>query len=133
VPLSYLCTNAHFVFHLEDSLTETDSLIEKHHGQDVIDSLSVLEAVIPTLHEELWPKLVQIFPMMSLVLRSKFAIIRQSAARCFATVCDVMTSVAMQYVIENVIPLLGDALVLPNRQGGIELMYRLYLSPLSVY
>jgi TATA-binding protein-associated factor len=102
---------------------QTDDLIEKH-GQEVIDSLSILEAVAPTFHQDLWPKLVEMFPSMSLALRSRFAIIRQSAARCFATVCEVMTSEAMQYVIENVVPLLGDPLVLANRQGAAELTYR---------
>lgn len=110
-----------------DTSKHSDSLIEKQFGQDVIDSLSVLEAVVPTFHEELWPKLVETFPMLDLALRSRFAIIRQSAARCFATICDVMTSEAMRYVIENLVPLLGDPLVLSNRQGATELMYRSWL------
>lgn len=62
--------------------------------------------------------------MMHIALTSRFAIIRQCAARCFATLCDVMTSEAMRYVIENIVPLLGDPLVLANRQGATELMYR---------
>ncbi|KAJ7118732.1 SNF2 chromatin remodeling protein [Mycena epipterygia] len=102
---------------------ESDDRIQKQFGQDVIDSLSVLEAVVPTFHPDLWPKLAETFPMMHLALTSRFAIIRQSAARCFATLCDVMTSEAMRYVIENIVPLLGDALVLANRQGATELMY----------
>lgn len=114
-----------------DDPNATDVAIEKHYGQDVIDSLSVLEAVVPTLHAELWPNLAKIFPMMSLALRSRFAIIRQAAARCFATICDVMTSEAMRYVIEKVVPLLGDPLVLANRQGATELIYRSY--PFSTY
>jgi hypothetical protein len=101
-----------------------DALIAKQYGQDVIDSLSVLEAVVPTLHEGLWPTLIQIFPMLNLALRSKYAIIRQSAARCFATVCDVMTPDAMRFVIEEAVPLLGDPLSLSNRQGAVELIYR---------
>jgi hypothetical protein len=104
--------------------TDSDELVAKHFGQDVIDSLSVLEAVVPTLHQDLWPKLAQTFPMMTLALQSRYAIIRQSAARCFATVCDVMTSDAMRYMIENVVPLLGDPLVLSNRQGAAEFIYR---------
>lgn len=91
----------------------------------MIDSLSVLEAVVPTLHEDLWPKLTDLFPMMTIALQSRYAIIRQSAARCFATVCDVMTSDAMRYVIENVLSLLGDPIVLSNRQGCTELIYRM--------
>ncbi|KAJ7090312.1 SNF2 superfamily chromatin remodeling protein [Mycena belliarum] len=106
-----------------DSPAEADDRIQKQFGQDVIDSLSVLEAVVPTFHPDLWPKLAETFPMMHIALTSRFAIIRQSAARCFATLCDVMTSEAMRYVIENIVPLLGDPLVLSNRQGATELMY----------
>lgn len=60
-----------------DSPEDSDDLIEKKYGQDVIDSFSVLEAVTPTLHEDLWPQLQETFPMIHLGLRSKFAIIRQ--------------------------------------------------------
>lgn len=99
-------------------------LIEKQHGQDVIDSLSVLEDVIPTFHENLWPKLHEIFPMIHIALQSRFAIVRQAASRCFAIICDLMTSEAMRYVIEKIIPLLQDPLILTNRQGATELIYR---------
>jgi TATA-binding protein-associated factor len=94
-------------------------------GQDVIDSLSVLEAVLPTLHDELRPKLCDLFPKLSLTLRSRFAIIRQSAAKCFATVCSVMTMESMLFVVENVLPFIGDTLNLAHRQGATELIYRL--------
>ena len=109
-----------------DSLEKSDELIEKQHGQDVIDSLSVLEAVVPTFHKELQHKLQELFPMMELALRSRFAIVRRAAARCFATICDVMALEAMRYVIENVIPFLHDPLILTNRQGTMELIYRQY-------
>ncbi|KAI0781371.1 SNF2 chromatin remodeling protein [Trametes elegans] len=108
-----------------DSVEEMDGLIEKQHGQDVIDSLSVLEAVVPTFHEELSHNFTGLFPHVALALRSRFAIIRQSAARCFSTVCDVLTMDAMRYVIEKVVPFLGDASVLANRQGAIELIYHI--------
>ncbi|KAG6903183.1 hypothetical protein C0995_002726 [Termitomyces sp. Mi166 len=104
-----------------ESSKESDLLIEKQFGQDVIDSFSVLEAVAPTLHQDLWPKLRELFPMLNLALRSRFAIIRQSAAKCFATICDVMTPDAMHYVVERLIPLIGDPLVLAHRQGVTEL------------
>src|SRR5882762_3550327 len=103
-----------------------DALIEKQFGQDVIDSLSVLQAVVPTLHDDLWPKLKELFPMMIMILRSRFAIIRQSAARCFATICGVMTMNGMRYVIESVIPFLGDTVVLANRQGATELIFSMF-------
>ncbi|KAF8969946.1 SNF2 superfamily chromatin remodeling protein [Flammula alnicola] len=108
-----------------DSAQQSDALIEKQHGQDVIDSLSVLEDVTPTFHQQLWPKLYEIFPMIDLALQSRFAIVRQAAARCFATICDLMTPEAMRYVIEKIIPLLQDPLVLTNRQGATELIYHI--------
>lgn len=70
--------------------------------------------------------------MMELALRSRFAIVRQAAARCFATICDVMTMEALRYVIENIIPFLQDPLVLTNRQGTMELIYRQYNSCLNM-
>ena len=57
-------------------------------------------------------------------LRSRFAIIRQCAARCFATICDVITVAAMRFVIEKMVPYLGDAPNITNRQGATELIYR---------
>lgn len=106
------------------SVDESDMLIEKQYGQDVIDSLSVLEAVAPSFDSGLWPRLAEILPILDLALRSRFAIIRQAAARCFATICDVMTAESMRYVVEKIVPLLGDPLVLANRQGATELIYR---------
>ncbi|THH31546.1 hypothetical protein EUX98_g2662 [Antrodiella citrinella] len=109
----------------EDSPAKMDILIERQFGQDVIDSLSVLKAVIPTFHEELWPKLNELFPMIGLALRSRFAIIRQCAARCFATVSSTITVDAMRYVIEHVVPYFGDSTNLANRQGATELVYHI--------
>ncbi len=113
-----------------DPPEKTDALIEKQYGQDVIDSLTVLEAVVPTFHHGLQPRLRELFPMMEMALRSRFAIVRQVAARCFATICDAVTPEAMRYIIENVMPFLQDPLVVTNRQGSMELIYReQYLTP----
>lgn len=106
-----------------DSPDAVDDLISRQHGQDVIDSLSVLEAVVPTLHRDLWPKIRELFPAIVMALRSRFAIIRQSAARCFAAICDVMTVDAMRFVIEAILPYLGDTLVNSNRQGATEVVF----------
>lgn len=108
-----------------ESPQEADALMEKQCGQDVIDSLSVLGAVVPTLHSDLRPRVLELFPAMTIALRSRYAIIRQSAARCFATICDVMTTDAMRYVVENFIPLMGDAVMLSNRQGIAEAVYHI--------
>ncbi|TDL27615.1 SNF2 chromatin remodeling protein [Rickenella mellea] len=108
-----------------DSPSDADKLMEKQFGQDVIDSLSVLKVTAATLHEDLWPRLVDLLPKLTLALRSRFAIIRQCTARCFATICNVVTVRAMRHVIEHVVPLLGDSVSVTNRQGAIELIYHI--------
>lgn len=112
---------------------ESDALIDKQYGQDVIDSLSVLEAVAPLFDPALWPRLVEILPILDLALRSRFAIIRQAAARCFATICHVMTAESMCYVVEKIVPLLSDPLTLANRQGATELIYRTFIEIIAPY
>lgn len=62
--------------------------------------------------------------MLSFTLRSRYAIIRQSAARCFSTICEIMTTDAMLVVVENIIPFISDSSNLHNRQGAAELIYR---------
>ena len=106
-----------------DSVGKMDEQMEKRDGQDVIDSMSVLKAVVATFHADLSRNFTELSPHVILALRSRFAIVRQSAARCFATICDILTVDAMRYVIETVVPYLGDADAPANCQGGIELVY----------
>lgn len=119
-PLLYCLTPFRFL----DSAREGDKAMEKEQGQNVIDSLSVLKVTASTLHCGLWYRLEELLPKLTLALRSRFAIIRQCTARCFATICGVITVQAMRHVIEHVVPLLGDSHSTTNRQGAIELIYR---------
>ena len=114
----------HYLPHSAADVVDVDNLIATSLGQDVIDSLSVLEAVVPTLHAELRHKLSELLPMLNLTLRSRYAIIRQSAAKCFSTICEIMTVDAMLVVVESIIPFIGDTSNLHNRQGATELIYR---------
>ena len=115
-----------------ESPKKTDKLIGDKFGQDIIDSLSVLEAVVPTLHADLWSHVKDLFPLLGMALRSKYAVIRQCVSRCFAAICDVMTVDAMRFVIDQVLPYLGDAENLANRQGATELVYSMFLFPQAV-
>lgn len=63
--------------------------------------------------------------------RSKFAVVRYSVARCFAALCDVVPTEGLRYVVEGVIPVLGDPLNLNNRRGAIELISRKFASTRS--
>ena len=111
---------------LPDEPNDADDEVENkpQKGQDVVDNLVILDAIVPTFHERLWPRLFELFSRLVLALRSRFAVVRQLAAQTFATICDVATSEAMRYVVDHVLPLLGNALVITNRQGAIELIYR---------
>ena len=98
--------------------------MDKQLGQDVIDSLSVLKVTAPSLHEGLRYRLVELLSKLSMALRSRYAIVRQCTAKCFATVCGVIPDEALKFVIEHVVAYLGDAKSTTNRQGVIELIYR---------
>ena len=131
--LTSACKSGMFgLYFLEQILTrfpadvaDVDSLVATSLGQDVIDSLSVLEAVVPTFQGELRHKLSELFPILNLTLRSRYAIIRQSTARCFSTICEIMTVDAMLFVVEKIIPFISDSSNLHNRQGATELIYRM--------
>ncbi|KAI8096669.1 uncharacterized protein BX664DRAFT_324574 [Halteromyces radiatus] len=94
-------------------------------GQEVIDSISVITTVVPFLSQELWPRVISIVPYICKALLSCFAVIRQVSARCLATIANVITPETMQYVIDLVIPNLGDMLNPIHRQGASELIYHL--------
>lgn len=96
-------------------------------GQQVVDSLTVLHVVVPSLDATLHGRVVELFPAIAKALRSKYALIRQAASRSFATLCNTITTDGMRFVVEHVLPFLGDTTVLENRQGAMELIYREYL------
>ncbi|KAJ1310135.1 hypothetical protein OPQ81_006880 [Rhizoctonia solani] len=107
--------------------SDGDKKIEKSDeaGQQVIDSLTVLHVVVPSLDESLHDRVAELFPDIARALRSKFALVRQAAARSLATLCDTVTTKGMRFVVEHVLPYLGDTTVLENRQGTIELIYHI--------
>jgi TATA-binding protein-associated factor len=107
-------------------LDDVDARLEKHSGQDVIDSLITIQTVVPALHCELYHRVVQLLPFVLLTLRSRFAVVRQTAARCLATICDVITSEGMHFTVKHVIPLLGNAKSVTDRQGAIEAVFSTY-------
>lgn len=104
--------------------------LEHEHfvGQTIIDCLTIVRSLAPTIHASLHDRMTSLFPYIIRALKSPFAIIRQSAAQCIATLCNVMTITSMRIVVEEIIPLLGDVRVLTNKQGAIEVVFSLYIS-----
>ena len=113
------CSNA--------GLEEADKRLERHAGQDVIDSLVTIQTVVPALHPDLWERVVKLLPSILLMLRSKFAVVRQTSAQCLATICDVITAKAMRFAVESVLPLLGCVQSVTDRQGAIEAVFRQFI------
>ena len=93
-------------------------------GQSIIDEFSVMRTLLPTLHPSLVTQLQEMHPHLISALKCKFSVIRFAAARCFATMCKVDIISGMNYMVENVLPMVGDQAELARRQGAIECIYR---------
>jgi len=110
--------------YLADDADEILGQPKSSRGQDILDSLTLLNTILPTLHESLYSRVAELFPLVAKALRSRFALVRQVAAECFSQACSVMTVDAMRFLIVTIMPFLGDPKVVAHRQGTIELIYR---------
>lgn len=93
-------------------------------GQQVVDGLSVLRALVPTIHVDLHPFVLELIPLVTKALRSPLSAFRYGAAKCFATICSVLRIQGMTMLVQHVLPLASSD-DLSCRQGAIELVYHL--------
>lgn len=93
-------------------------------GQDLIDALTSLRFIAPMLDASLQDRLSSLFPSIIGCLSSSFSMIRATAAKCLAALCDIMTETGMRLVVDNVVPLVGDAKRTYSRQGAVEAIHR---------
>jgi TATA-binding protein-associated factor len=94
-------------------------------GQEVIDGMSILRALTPTLHKDLHGFVMSLLPLVVKALHSKLSVFRYMAAKCLATVCSVITVDAMTMLVEKVLPSISNPVDLDFRQGAIECIYHL--------
>ncbi|KAI7882056.1 hypothetical protein K492DRAFT_145458 [Lichtheimia hyalospora FSU 10163] len=94
-------------------------------GQEVIDTLTVMTTVVPYLSKDLWKNVIQVVPLICKGLQSCYEIVRHVSATCLATIANTITTEAMEIIIENVLPLLGDSVNVVHRQGAAELVYHI--------
>ncbi|KAK2738170.1 TATA-binding protein-associated factor mot1 [Myotisia sp. PD_48] len=94
-------------------------------GQETIDGLSTLRALVPKLHSGLYPWIIKLMPIIAKSLQSTLSVIRYAAAKCFATLCSVITVEGMTMLVEKVLPSVNNALDVHRRQGAIECIYHL--------
>ncbi|KAI5296580.1 TATA-binding protein-associated factor mot1 [Ascosphaera acerosa] len=98
---------------------------EQVAGQQVIDALSTLRALIQSLSPALHPWVLRLAPLIMKGLHSKLSVIRYSSAKCFAMVCSVISVEAMTMLVEEVLPNINNASEVHYRQGVIECIYHL--------
>ncbi|TYJ54026.1 hypothetical protein B9479_005360 [Cryptococcus floricola] len=94
-------------------------------GQDLIDALVSLRLITPELDPILYSQLFPLFSPIILALQSSYSVVRYTAAHCLASMCNVMTDEGMKRVVDDVVPLVGDAARLHSRQGAVEAIHRI--------
>ncbi|EON63494.1 hypothetical protein W97_02722 [Coniosporium apollinis CBS 100218] len=92
-------------------------------GQQVIDALSTLRALVSKFHPDLHQKVRVLLPLVAKAMQSKLSVLRYAAAKCFATICSVMTVEGISMLVEKVLPSISNALDVHCRQGAIECIY----------
>ncbi|KAK1769217.1 SNF2 family domain-containing protein [Phialemonium atrogriseum] len=98
---------------------------ENSFGQEVVDAMSVIRTMTPTLNTALHPFVVQQVPLVIKALHSELSVFRYMAAKCMATICNVMTVEGMTALVEKVLPSINNPVDLNFRQGAIEVIYHL--------
>ncbi|KAL4933672.1 DNA-binding ATPase [Aspergillus undulatus] len=94
-------------------------------GQEVVDGLSTLRALLPKFDPGLYSWVVSLMPLVVKALQCRLSVLRYAAAKCFATICSVVTVDGMTMLVEKVLPTIGNALDVHHRQGAVECIYHL--------
>ncbi|KAH8122759.1 hypothetical protein LI328DRAFT_142433 [Trichoderma asperelloides] len=94
-------------------------------GQEIVDAMSVIRTMTPTLDKSLHPFVMEMMPLVIKALHSDLSVFRYMAAKCLATICSVITVDGMTALVEKVLPSINNPLDLNFRQGVIEAIYHL--------
>jgi TATA-binding protein-associated factor len=94
-------------------------------GQEVVDALSTLRALVGSFHPDVRGFIKDLLPFVARALQSKLYVLRYAAAKCFATICSVMSVEAFTLLVESVLPTISDGGNVHGRQGAIECIYHL--------
>ncbi|KAI1099999.1 hypothetical protein F4804DRAFT_62672 [Jackrogersella minutella] len=94
-------------------------------GQEIVDAMSVIRTMTPTMNKALYPFIMQQVPLIITSLHSELSVFRYMAAKCLATICSVITVEGMTALVEKVLPSISNPVDLHFRQGAIEIIYHL--------
>lgn len=111
---------------IENDVATADQRISQkdEQGQGVLDCCTVLQTNVPNLASVLHERVVALLPALTSAIQSRYAVIRSAASKCFSVVGNVITDQSMRHLVEEIVPLLGDASNVINRQGAVELISR---------
>ncbi|KAK7430006.1 TATA-binding protein-associated factor mot1 [Neonectria magnoliae] len=94
-------------------------------GQEIVDAMSVIRTMTPTLDPALHSFVMEMMPLVIKALHSELSVFRYMAAKCVATICSVITVDGMTALVEKVLPSITNPVDLSFRQGAIEAIYHL--------
>lgn len=94
-------------------------------GQAVVDALSTLRALTGSFHPDVRGFVKDLLPLIAKALQSKLYVLRYVAAKCFATICSVMSVDGVTMLVDTVLPTIADGGNVYGRQGAIECIYHL--------
>ncbi|CAK7227306.1 TATA-binding protein-associated factor mot1 [Sporothrix curviconia] len=98
---------------------------EQTFGQEIVDAMSVIRTMTPTLDAAIRPFVMDMVPLVTRALHSELSVFRYMAAKCMATICSVITVEGMTALVQNVLPSISNPVDLHFRQGAIEAIYHL--------
>ncbi len=99
--------------------------VDEEQGQSLVDALSALRTLTPTLHPSLHTFVLSLSSLTGKAMRSRLSVVRYSAAKCFATMCSVIAIEGMTRLVQDVLPNISNPLDLRDRQGITECVYHL--------
>jgi TATA-binding protein-associated factor len=94
-------------------------------GQEVVDALSTLRALVGKLHPGVQGFVKDLLPLIAKALQSRLYVLRYVAAKCFATICSVLSVEGISMLVEHVLPTISNPGNVHWRQGAIECIYHL--------
>lgn len=110
---------------LTDELPQNIRDPENDLGQEIVDGLSTLRALLPKFDSALHTWVTNLMSTIAKALQCELSVIRYAAAKCFATICSVITVGGMTMLVEKVLPTINNALDVHHRQGAVECIYHL--------
>ncbi|KAI8045264.1 TATA-binding protein-associated factor 172 [Drosophila gunungcola] len=91
---------------------------------ELVSSLQLIETAAPHLHAALHPQMFALLSPLGFIVCHPLKAIRHMAARCIAVLAEIDACQTMQFVVHDLVPLLGKIERLIERQGAVEAIER---------